>query len=50
MSAAELKFPATRPAFSVLDTSRYAQWTGHAMPTWEEGLDAYLQEEPLARL
>lgn len=50
MSAAELKFPAPRPAFSVLDTTRYTQWTGHAMPTWEEGLDVYLQEEPLARL
>ena len=42
LSAAELNFPAPRPSFSVLDTSRFNALTGTPMPTWEEGLDAYL--------
>jgi dTDP-4-dehydrorhamnose reductase len=49
LTTAELNYPALRPAHSVLDTSRYASWTGTRMPTWEEGLDAYLAEEPLAQ-
>lgn len=48
MSAASLSYPAPRPAYSILDTSRYRELTGAAMPGWEEGLDAYLAEEPLA--
>ena len=47
---AELNYPALRPAFSTLDTTRYTSWTGHKMPTWEQGLDEYLREEPLAKL
>ena len=49
-STAELNYPAMRPAYSVLDTTRYRECTGHAMPTWQEGLAAYLAEEPLAKL
>lgn len=49
-STAELNYPALRPAYSVLDTSLFANHTGRRMPTWQEGLDAYLAEEPLARI
>ncbi|HMO51855.1 MAG TPA: dTDP-4-dehydrorhamnose reductase [Kiritimatiellia bacterium] len=48
MAAAELKYPAPRPAYSVLATDRYTAWTGSLMPSWREGLKAYLQEEELA--
>ncbi len=48
MSSSELKYPAARPAYSVLDTARYTQLTGLPMPTWQQGLDEYLAEEPLA--
>ncbi|HMP73264.1 MAG TPA: dTDP-4-dehydrorhamnose reductase [Kiritimatiellia bacterium] len=44
MSAAELKYPAPRPAYSILDTTRYRTLTGRAMPTWREGLRGYLKE------
>ena len=40
--AATYPRPAKRPANSVLDKSRYAHWTGHRFPSWQEGLDAYL--------
>jgi len=36
--------PAQRPVYSVLDKERYVSWTGHQMPSWEEGLDEYLTE------
>lgn len=42
LSTAELNFPALRPSFSVLDTSRYTTLAGRPMPRWEEGLEAYL--------
>jgi len=48
-TSAEYRAPAKRPAFSVLDTSRYAAWTGKAMPTWQEGLDEYLLERTAQR-
>lgn len=41
----EFPRPATRPPYSVLDHHRFRQWTSHIMPTWREGLEAYLQEE-----
>jgi dTDP-4-dehydrorhamnose reductase len=47
MSSSELKYPAARPAYSVLDTTRYSQLAGLPMPTWQQGLDEYLAEEPL---
>lgn len=49
MSASQLSYPAPRPAYSELSTERLERWTGNAMPTWQEGLSAYLQEEELAR-
>lgn len=45
VSSDEMKRPAARPPFSVLDNSRYISWTGEALPTWEEGLKAYLRED-----
>lgn len=44
VSAREYARPARRPAYAVLDTGRYAEWTGRRMPSWQEGLDAYLAE------
>lgn len=49
MPASELKYPAPRPAYSVLSTDLYTAWTGHSMPTWQSGLSAYLIEEELAK-
>ncbi len=48
MSSTELKYPAPRPAYSVLSTDLYSSWTGEVMPSWQAGLRAYLQEEPMA--
>ncbi|HMO04059.1 MAG TPA: dTDP-4-dehydrorhamnose reductase [Kiritimatiellia bacterium] len=48
MKSEELKYPAPRPAYSVLATDLYTQWTGALMPTWQDGLRAYLREEPMA--
>jgi dTDP-4-dehydrorhamnose reductase len=48
MPASELKYPAPRPAYSVLSSELYTSWTGEQMPTWQEGLAAYMVEEPLA--
>lgn len=46
--AATYPRPAKRPANSILSKERYTQWTGHRFPSWQEGLDAYL--EALRRL
>lgn len=45
ITAAEFRAPARRPGYSVLNTGRYRQWTGHTMPSWEEGMAAYLEAE-----
>lgn len=45
IQSADLGRPAPRPMYSVLDNSLYVSWTKRAMPSWEEGLDAYLKEE-----
>lgn len=45
ITSQDLSRPAPRPAYSVLDTSRYASWTGEALPPWEQGLEEYLAEE-----
>lgn len=45
ISAAELKLPATRPMFSILSNARYQAMTGHVLPIWRHGLEAYFQEE-----
>lgn len=44
VEAAELGLAAARPAYSVLDCSRYVGLTGYALPPWTEGLAAYLSE------
>jgi len=36
--------PARRPLNAVLDKSLYESLTGHCLPSWREGLDAYLEE------
>ncbi len=43
----ELNYPARRPAFSVLNTARFTMLTGHAMPSWREGVEAYLNQDPV---
>ncbi|MBP7830781.1 MAG: NAD(P)-dependent oxidoreductase [Kiritimatiellae bacterium] len=35
---------AERPMQTVLDSQRYRQWTGHALPGWHQGLEAWLSE------
>jgi dTDP-4-dehydrorhamnose reductase len=39
---------ATRPSYSVLDTSKFVAATGNPLPTWEEALAHYVSEQPLA--
>lgn len=33
-----------RPAQTVLDSQRFRQWTGHALPGWRQGLEAWLND------
>lgn len=40
-----LSRPATRPQHSVLNMERYQRLTGHSMPSWRNGLEAYFHEE-----
>lgn len=44
MSSAELNRPATRPAYSVLDTAAYERLTGHRPRPWQEALADYMNE------
>jgi len=37
--------PAPRPAYSVMDSLHFEKWTGHRMPSWQQGLEEYLAEE-----
>lgn len=48
MASSELTYPAPRPAYSVLSTDLYTSWTDTLIPSWQEGLRAYLREEPMA--
>ena len=41
-SAADLKRPAPRPAWSVLDTQKLTQVRGLAMPSWQDAVQRYL--------
>jgi dTDP-4-dehydrorhamnose reductase len=43
ISSETLDRPAPRPAYSVLDNSRYAELTGSALRSWEQGLEDYLK-------
>ena len=45
VTSQELGRPAPRPAYSVLDNSLYVSWTGAPLPSWQDGLYAYLKEE-----
>ena len=45
VSSDEYVRPAKRPMNSLLNTQHYEKLTGYALPTWVEGLDAYLEEE-----
>lgn len=42
VSSGEFMRPARRPAFSVLDKTKFERLTGHAMPHWKDALDWYL--------
>ena len=44
VSSKDYKAHAKRPAYSVMDTSRFQEWTGSAMPTWQEGLQEFVRE------
>lgn len=44
ISTPEYGAPAPRPAYSVLDTSKYHALGGPVMPSWEEALAAYLKQ------
>ena len=46
----ELDRPAPRPAFSVLDTSRFVEVGGGSPRRWEDALAEYLREEGLLRV
>lgn len=43
--SSQLQRPAARPRHAVLSTERYERLTGHIMPSWREGLEAYIEEE-----
>jgi dTDP-4-dehydrorhamnose reductase len=44
ISTEELGRPAPRPAFSVLNTSKFTRTTGKQIRHWQEGLQEYLKE------
>lgn len=45
MSSDELDRPAKRPAYSILDCSRLAAVRGKSLPSYQDALQRYLQEE-----
>lgn len=45
IKTSDMKRPALRPMYSILSNQRYQSLTGHVMPTWKEGLEAYFYEE-----
>ena len=49
ISSSELAMAARRPAYSVLDMSRYSEWTGRTMPMWRVGLEEYLAESSVGK-
>ncbi|MBD3379107.1 MAG: dTDP-4-dehydrorhamnose reductase [Candidatus Omnitrophica bacterium] len=45
VSSRELGRPAARPAFSVMDTSRFSAVSGKKLRPWEEALDEYINSK-----
>ncbi len=45
MSSSELRRPAKRPAYSVLDCSRLTAVRGHPLPNYRDALSRYVEEE-----
>jgi len=43
ISSERLARPARRPAYSVLDCSKFIRQTGHALRPWEQALESYMQ-------
>lgn len=43
ISSVAMNRPAARPPYSVLAKDRFRDWTGFAMPSWREGLDAFFK-------
>jgi dTDP-4-dehydrorhamnose reductase len=43
----DLKRPAKRPLYSVLDSHWFKLWTGANLPDWKEGLEEYLRDRGL---
>lgn len=41
----DLNLPAPRPAYSVLSSRKFRLLTGGVLPTWQEGLKAYMKEK-----
>lgn len=44
IETSDYPLPAKRPAYSVLATERYRNWTGCPVPQWQEGLGQYMEE------
>ena len=45
ISSERLARPARRPAYSVLDCSKFTKETGHVLRPWEQALECYMQEQ-----
>ena len=45
MSSSELDRPAKRPSYSILDCTRLTEVRGGPLPTYQDALDRYLEEE-----
>ncbi len=45
IASEDMKRPAARPKNSLLNMERYQRLTGHMMPSWRSGLEAYFHEE-----
>jgi dTDP-4-dehydrorhamnose reductase len=45
IASERLARPARRPAYSVLDCSKFTKETGHVLRPWEQALEHYMQEQ-----
>ena len=45
ITSKELNRPARRPAMSVLDNSKFYEFTGYKMRSWEEALEEYIAKK-----